>query len=196
MRVSQRTSVSGQYVCSVFNNKALTASCSNCQGSLLQDIFRYARYPPQVLQVEIHPYLTQEPIVELAKTLGVAVTAYSSFGPQGWIEISMDKGLPSLFTHDVVTSISKKNQKSTHLLSLLLRSTSLTRLSQGSAQVLLRWSTQRGIAVIPKSTDQDKIDDNLANESFDLTDAELTSITGLNLNVRVSVPDSMDTVLF
>lgn len=120
MRVSQRTSVSGQYVCSVFNNKALTASCSNCQGSLLQDIFRYARYPPQVLQVEIHPYLTQEPIVELAKTLGVAVTAYSSFGPQGWIEISMDKGLPSLFTHDVVTSISKKNQKSTHLFSLLI----------------------------------------------------------------------------
>ncbi|KAJ7922536.1 hypothetical protein B0H13DRAFT_1560239, partial [Mycena leptocephala] len=35
---------------------------SNCQGSLL-DIFRYARIKPQFLQVELHPYLTQEGLV-------------------------------------------------------------------------------------------------------------------------------------
>lgn len=54
---------------------------SNVQGSLLVDVLRYARIPPQVLQVEIHPYLTQEPLVKLAQGHGIAVTAYSSFGP-------------------------------------------------------------------------------------------------------------------
>ena len=53
----------------------------NVQGSLLLDVLRYARIPPQVLQVEIHPYLTQEPLVKLAHLHGIAVTAYSSFGP-------------------------------------------------------------------------------------------------------------------
>lgn len=56
--------------------------CSNIQGALILDVMRYARIEPQVLQVEIHPYLTQEPLLKLAKTLGIAVTAYSSFGPQ------------------------------------------------------------------------------------------------------------------
>ena len=75
---------------------------SNVQGSLLLDVLRYARIPPQVLQIEIHPYLMQEPLVKLAQLHGIAVTAYSSFGPavslrvlfgpqhtlmNGWIEL-------------------------------------------------------------------------------------------------------------
>ena len=54
---------------------------SNVQGSLLLDVLRYARIPPQVLQLEVHPYLTQESLVKLAQLHGLAVTAYSSFGP-------------------------------------------------------------------------------------------------------------------
>ena len=43
---------------------------SNVQDSLLLDVLRYARIQPQVVQVEIHPYLSQEPLVELAKRHG------------------------------------------------------------------------------------------------------------------------------
>ena len=55
---------------------------SNCSGSLILDVLRYARIEPQVLQVELHPYLVQTALVDLAKALNIAVTAYSSFGPQ------------------------------------------------------------------------------------------------------------------
>lgn len=77
------------------------------------DVFRYARYEPQVTQIELHPYLTQEPYLELAKTLGIAVTAYSSFGPQGWVELGMDKNATSLMQHEVVTQVASKYGKST-----------------------------------------------------------------------------------
>lgn len=85
---------------------------SNTTGALLLDILRYARYAPQVAQIELHPYLTQEPFIELAKTLGIAVTAYSSFGPQGWVELGMSKGLTLLMEHDTIASVSKKHSKS------------------------------------------------------------------------------------
>lgn len=85
---------------------------SNCQGSLILDVLRYARVEPQVLQVELHPYLTQQPLVNLAKTLGIAVTAYSSFGPQSYVELGMHRGVPGLLEHDVVASISSKYSKS------------------------------------------------------------------------------------
>lgn len=73
---------------------------------------RYARIEPQVLQVELHPYLTQDPLVQLAKTLGVAVTAYSSFGPQSYVELGAHKGAASLLEHNVVTDIAKAHNKS------------------------------------------------------------------------------------
>jgi diketogulonate reductase-like aldo/keto reductase len=61
---------------------------SNVQGSLILDVERYARIKPSILQIELHPYLTQEPLLELAKLLGIAVTVYSSFGPQVWEVVS------------------------------------------------------------------------------------------------------------
>jgi hypothetical protein len=90
---------------------------SNCQGSLILDILRYARIKPQVLQIELHPYLTQEALVDLAKELRIAITGYSSFGPQSYIELSMDRGASSLLGHDVITSLSSQYKKSlsTHI---------------------------------------------------------------------------------
>jgi D-xylose reductase len=60
---------------------------SNVAGALLVDIHSYARIEPQVLQIELHPYLTQEPLLRLTKTRGIAVTAYSSFGSQSYLEL-------------------------------------------------------------------------------------------------------------
>ncbi|KAF5385095.1 hypothetical protein D9615_001273 [Tricholomella constricta] len=146
---------------------------SNCSGALILDVLRYARIEPQVLQVELHPYLNQNALVNLAKTLGVAITAYSSFGPQGYVELSMDKGAPSLMNVNAVIKISQKHEKT-------------------PAQVLLRWATQRGIAVVPKSNDVKRLQENLQCDSFDLDQDEIESISALNIDLRLNNPAEID----
>ncbi|KAH7927281.1 Aldo/keto reductase [Leucogyrophana mollusca] len=146
---------------------------SNCQGSLILDVFKYAKYEPQVLQVELHPYLTQEALVTLSKNLGIAVTAYSSFGPQSYLELGMGKNVASLLGSEGVASIASKYKKT-------------------PAQVLLRWATQRGIAVIPKSNNHDRLVANLQCNSFDLTEAEIKQLSDLNINLRLNDPGEID----
>jgi len=157
----------------VDNGQAKNIGISNCQGSLILDILRYARIKPQVLQIELHPYLTQDALVDLAKELGIAITAYSSFGPQSYIELSMDRGASSLLGHNVITSLSSQYKKT-------------------PAQVLLRWATQRGIAVVPKSNNHQRLVENLDSESFDLKPDEIKSISSLNCNLRMNDPGDID----
>ena len=86
---------------------------SNCQGSLVFDVLRYAKYEPQVLQVELHPYLSQEPLVKFCRNFGIAVTAYSSFGPQSYLELGGGNKLPSLLhEHDIIQRIAKFHKRS------------------------------------------------------------------------------------
>ncbi|RXW24016.1 hypothetical protein EST38_g1827 [Candolleomyces aberdarensis] len=146
---------------------------SNITGALLVDVFRYARYEPQVTQIELHPYLTQEPYLELAKTLGIAVTAYSSFGAQGWVELGMDKNATSLMEHNTVAQVASKYGKT-------------------PAQVLLRWATQRGLAVIPKSNSEARLVENLDCVDFNLEESDIKSISSLNINLRLNNPVEID----
>ncbi|KAI9065936.1 Aldo/keto reductase [Trametes sanguinea] len=146
---------------------------SNCQGSLILDVHRYARIEPQVLQVEIHPYLTQEALVDYCKLLGIAVTAYSSFGPQSYVELGVNKGAIGLLEHDTIAQIASKNQKT-------------------PAQILLRWALQRGLAVIPKSNNHQRLVQNLASTSFELSEEDMKAISGLNINLRLNDPADID----
>ncbi|KAA8910797.1 NADP-dependent oxidoreductase domain-containing protein [Sphaerosporella brunnea] len=150
---------------------AKSIGISNFQGSLILDLLRYARIRPAVLQVELHPYLVQPILVQLANGEGIAVTAYSSFGPQSFLELEWKKAYdtPTLFEHPVVKEIAAKYGKT-------------------PAQVLLRWSTQRGIAVIPKSNSQHRLVENLDVCSFDMEEKELESISALDRNLRFNNP--------
>ena len=150
---------------------AKSIGISNFNGQLIMDLLRYAKIRPATLQIEHHPYLTQEGLLRFAQSEGIAITAYSSFGPQSFLELDMQKAkdTPLLFDNPTVKSIAKKHGKT-------------------PAQVLLRWATQRDVAVIPKSNNQARLKQNLEVTGFNLTKEELEQISGLNQNLRFNDP--------
>ena len=144
---------------------------SNFNGALILDLERYCNHVPQALQIEHHPYLVQKDLVELCKSRGIAVTAYSSFGPQSFVELDMAsaKSTELLFDNKTVKEIAEKHKKS-------------------PAQVLLRWATQREVAVIPKSNNKDRLAANLDVCAFDLEKGEIEAISGLDKGLRFNNP--------
>jgi D-xylose reductase len=124
-----------------------------------------------VLQIEHNPYLVQNDLLVLAKSEKIAVTAYSSFGPQSFIELEWKKAVdtPRLFEQPVVKGVAEKHEKT-------------------PAQVLLRWATQRGLAVIPKSNSQHRLVENLDVTGWDLTEDEVESLSALDRGLRFNNP--------
>ena len=123
---------------------------------------------------EIHPYNVQARAVAYAQSQGLAVTAYSSFGPLGFRVFGSQKSLTTqpLFTHPVIGTIAEAHPGST------------------PAQVILHWAVQRGLAVIPKADNVEKLRENLASSdiTFELTEAEMKEISALDLGLRFNDP--------
>ena len=153
---------------------AKSIGISNFVGSLIMDLLRYAKIVPATLQIEHHPYLTQEGLVKYAQDQGIAVTAYSSFGPQSFLELDMQqaKDTPLLFDNPTIKAVAEKNGKT-------------------PAQILLRWATQRDIAVIPKSNNQGRLAQNLDVTGWDLEKKEMDDISGLNKGLRFNDPPNV-----
>lgn len=153
---------------------AKSIGISNAQAQTLYDIQRYARYPISSLQIEHHPYLVQPELIQMASEEKIAVTAYSSFGPQSFLELppafrARAQDIPLLFDVDGVKKAAERTGRS-------------------PAQVLLRWATQRGIAVIPKSNNESRLKQNLEATDFDLTKEELEAISALDKGLRFNDP--------
>ncbi|KAI9877546.1 MAG: NAD(P)H-dependent D-xylose reductase (XR) [Pleopsidium flavum] len=150
---------------------AKSIGISNFNGQLILDLLRYAKVKPATLQIEHHPYLTQPGLIDFAKREDIAVTAYSSFGPQSFLELDMQraKDTPLLFDNPTVKKIAEKHGKT-------------------PAQVLLRWATQRGVAVIPKSNNQHRLAQNLDVTGFDLSKGELEEVSELDKGLRFNDP--------
>jgi D-xylose reductase len=144
---------------------------SNFNVSVILDLLRYARIRPATLQIEHHPYLVQKPLINFATKEGITVMAYSSFGPTGYVEMNLEQAVqaPHLFQNLVINEIAKAHGKS-------------------APQVLLRWSTQQGIAVIPKSDTLSMLLENLDAKGFDLTEEEIKKINDLDQNLRFNDP--------
>jgi D-xylose reductase len=102
---------------------------SNFSTQLLYDVTSYARHPISSLQVEHHPYLVQDTLITMAQEEGIAVTGYSTFGPQSFMELppsfrTRAENVPMLFDNTVIKKIAEAHGVS-------------------AGQVLLRWATQR-----------------------------------------------------
>jgi len=150
---------------------ARSIGISNFNVSIILDLLRYARIRPATLQVEHHPYLVQQALIDFAQKEGITVTAYSSFGPQGYDEMNMARALetPHLFQNPVVKEVAARYGKT-------------------APQVLLRWATQQGIAVIPKSDTVAMLRENLDAKGFDLKEEDIKAISALDRGLRFNDP--------
>ncbi|KAK4215266.1 NADP-dependent oxidoreductase domain-containing protein [Rhypophila decipiens] len=155
--------------------KKLTKSIgiSNFQSQLIYDLLRYAKIPPATLQIEHHPFLVQQELLNLCKAEGITVTAYSSFGPASFLEFDMQHAvkLTPLMEDSTIKSIAAKYNKD-------------------PSQVLLRWATQRGLAVIPKTTRVELMTANLKHTEFDLSEEDIAAITAFNRGIRFNQPSN------
>ena len=135
--------------------KAKSIGISNFEGKYIAELETKWEIAPQFIQVEAHPYFTQ---TELRKTLDKYGVRIMSWYPLG-------HGDKSLISEPVFAELGKKYCKT-------------------PAQVILRWHTQMGFAVIPGSKNVDHIRDNLNILDFTLTDAEMAQIAKLDRGER------------
>ena len=137
--------------------------------ALLRDVLSYARVRPSVLQVELHPYLTQEKLTRFCVFEGIAVTGFSPLGALSYLSLGMADLGDSVLQQDVVQQAAARTGKT-------------------PAQVVLRWGIQRGTAIIPKTTRTERLQENLALFDFELSESEMQAIGGLNQNRRFNDP--------
>lgn len=136
---------------------------SNFNESQMQRIIDNSKTKPVVNQVEIHPYLSQEGLVQWCKAHDVVVTGYSPLGSpdRPWAQA----GEPSLLEDPKILAIATAHKKS-------------------PAQILIKWQIQRGLVVIPKSVTPARISSNIDVFDFDLSDQEMVAIASFNRNHR------------
>lgn len=137
--------------------------------SLLRDLLSSARIPPAVLQIESHPYLTQDKLIRFCHEQGIAVTAFSPLGAQSYFSLNMAQADESVLSHEVIRAIAARHERT-------------------PAQVVLRWGVQRGTAVVPKTTRIERLRENIALFDFELTAEEMQAISALNRHRRFNDP--------
>ncbi|MBT4213768.1 MAG: aldo/keto reductase [Porticoccaceae bacterium] len=153
----------------VENQLARQIGVCNYSAVLLHDLMSYARIKPAMLQIESHPYLTQDALIRTARSYNIAVTAFSPLGALSYVSLDMASKGDSVLTETVVIKAAE-------------------RASVTPAQVVLRWGLQRGIAVIPKTSKPERLVENLSLSGFNLTDKEMDAISALNENRRFNDP--------
>lgn len=146
--------------------KHIGVSSLNVQA--LTEVFSYCRIRPENLQIELHPYLVQEQLVEFCKREGVSVTAFSPLGASSYIELGGADNIGAL-DEPVVKLLAAKYAKT-------------------PAQIILRWHLHRGYSVIPKSSNLARIRENFDILGFNLESEEVQSISALNKGKRFNDP--------
>ncbi|KAK4580404.1 hypothetical protein LTR86_000607 [Recurvomyces mirabilis] len=122
---------------------------SNYLPAQMDWILEGAKYPPVINQIEFHPYLQHEGILEYHKKHNIATEAYASLTP-----VTKASGGP---IDDILAALSKKY-------------------AVGPSEILLRWCIDQDVVPITTSGKEQRLSDYLRAMTFKLTPKEIQQI--------------------
>jgi len=124
---------------------------SNFYPDRLVDLIEHNEIAPAVNQVECHPFFQRVDYQELMRERGVQIESWGPFA----------EGRNNLFSDPTLSEIGAALGKSV-------------------AQVVLRWLTQRGVAVVQKSVRAERMRENFDVFDFQLSDDEIGRIAAMD----------------
>ena len=133
----------------VERGKIRSLGLSNWYIEELTDFLPRVTIMPALVQNEIHPYYQEQEVVPFIQEKGIVVQCWYPLGGRGYTA--------ELLGNETIQSIASAHGVS-------------------AAQVILRWDLQRGIVVIPGSSNPDHIVENLDLFGFTLSDEEMQQI--------------------
>ncbi|CAH0713575.1 unnamed protein product, partial [Brenthis ino] len=143
---------------------ARSIGVSNFNASQIDRLVSNCKIWPAVNEVEVNPTLTQEELVGHCQELAIAVMAYSPFG--FLVARNVPNAPPPRVDDPILVEMANKYGKTT-------------------SQIVLRYLIERGLTPIPKSTNRNRIAQNIDLFDFNLTDDEVYEISKFNKNIRV-----------
>ena len=130
----------------VTEGKIRSLGLSNWYIEELTDFLPQVNIMPALVQNEIHPYYQEQEVVPFIQEKGIVVQCWYPLGGRGYTQ--------ELLTDETISSIAAAHEIS-------------------AAQVILRWDLQRGIVVIPGSSNPEHIRENLDLFGFELTSEDM-----------------------
>ena len=137
----------------VKEGKIRSLGLSNWYVEELTEFLPQVTITPALVQNEIHPYYQEQDVVPFIQEKGIVVQCWYPLGGRGHTA--------ELLGDETIKTIAEAHGVS-------------------SAQVILRWDLQRGIVVIPGSSNPEHIKENLDLFGFELTEEEVAAIRALD----------------
>lgn len=141
---------------------------SNFNSQLLLDVISYANIKPVCNQVEIHPLLTQNDLIDFCKKFNIAIVAYNPIIRGRYAIKDQDYDKFDLMNNEIIMNLSKKYNRT-------------------STQIVLNWHLNRNIVVIPKSSSHERQLENYNCFDFKMEEDDYSKISSLNCNKRFNI---------
>ena len=141
----------------VKEGKIHSLGLSNWYVEELEEFLPQIEIMPSLDQNEIHPYYQENDVIPYIQSKGIVVQGWYPFGGRGHTS--------EILGNETISKIAENHNVS-------------------SAQVILRWNLQKGVVVIPGSSNPDHIKENTDIYGFELTDKEMSQINSLDRNEK------------
>ncbi|KII70053.1 Aldo-keto reductase family 1 member C1 [Thelohanellus kitauei] len=120
------------------------------------------------IRVELHPYLPQHELVQFCKEHGIVASAYAPLGSFNkktrFVDTTIPE-IPKILEDQLIGQIARKHDAI-------------------PARILLKWNIMRGCPVLVKSTNEERMKENLKSININLSAQDFESINKLTVKMR------------